>query len=61
MPNRGIAMADVVQTNDEGRSTVGSGNLKLISKLSYANAVVKVCTAILILHEASHDNDFTAL
>ena len=54
-------MADVVQTNDEGRSTVGSGNLKLISKLSYANAVVKVCTAILILHEASHDNDFTAL
>jgi hypothetical protein len=57
----GIAVADVALTNDNGCSTVGSDDLKLTSKLSYANAVAKVHTAALILHEASNDNDFTAL
>ena len=54
-------MADVALTNDEGCLTVGSHDFKLILKLSYSNAMVKVRTAVLILCEASLDNDFTAL
>jgi hypothetical protein len=61
MPYNGMTVADVALTKNEHVSSVGWATLKVISKLSYVNAVWSIWTSFLMLQLISLEIDVTML